>query len=281
MQRRAEVSTTVEAPVELEAPTAAPQEAVAPPKKKQLTSRRTTVALELTVQNGRAVIPEGLESVPELAFASDPTITALTIPDTVVRIGRGAFQDCTGLTMLKLPPTVMRISEHAFDGCSALTEVVLPNGVTKVGDFAFRGCTSVRLLTIPPSVREIGWSAFESTAIAHLDIPPTVTKIGGFAFDRCPLLTTVGVPSSTEINETTFGATTRVRRLPPDRDLLEGTQFVAGFSGLGFRPRERALQDMSFRAPINEHGLSDYTPAPPHGTPIARGLGTVFYTPRG
>ena len=199
----------------------------------------------LTVVDGRASVPAGLEGVPERAFCSDTTITEIALHSSVARIGRNAFHGCTSLATLQLPTSVTRVCEHAFHGCSALTEVTLGDGCVKIGDHAFCDCTSLTTIVLPPSVKEIGWSAFEGTAITHIAIPPTVVKIGGFAFDRCYNLKMVEVPASTEINDQTFDKSTKVLRLPPGRTVREKTQHVDSFKGLGFRPFDRHVRDMS------------------------------------
>lgn len=53
-------------------------------------------------------------------------IIAITIPDTVVRIGDRAFEECGALKTIVLPESVREIGLGAFHGCRALAAIRLP-----------------------------------------------------------------------------------------------------------------------------------------------------------
>ena len=55
-------------------------------------------------------------------------------------IGGYAFYGCSSLTSLTLPSNVTKIGESAFEGCSSLTSLTLPSSVTEIGRSAFKGC---------------------------------------------------------------------------------------------------------------------------------------------
>ena len=134
--------------------------------------------------------------------------TDLTIPDSVISIGRYAFEDCTGLTTITIPNSVTSIGGSAFYGCSSLTyvnytgdiagwcaisglgsiprntgfkltiagqeiagELVIPAGVTSIGSYAFAGCTGLTSVIIPDSVTSIGSNAFSGCPIEKATIP--------------------------------------------------------------------------------------------------------------
>ena len=77
------------------------------------------------VVNEISVVKVG-NGYPPIFGAGDPTVTSITIPDSVTSIG-----------------------EYAFYYCSNLTSVTIGNSVTSIGVSAFRSCTSLASVTIP------------------------------------------------------------------------------------------------------------------------------------
>ena len=72
---------------------------------------------------GDVVIPEGVTSIGDHAFAWRKTVTSVTIPDSVTSIGSSAFYYCKSLTNITIPEGVSYIDSSTFEGCSSLTSV--------------------------------------------------------------------------------------------------------------------------------------------------------------
>ena len=58
--------------------------------------------------------------IADSAFAGNTTITKVTIPDNVSRIGEGAFADCANLVEVNAGDGLAQIGADAFDGCESL-----------------------------------------------------------------------------------------------------------------------------------------------------------------
>ena len=69
-----------------------------------------------------AVIDNGVTGIGDYAFTGCTSLTGVTIPDSVVRIGEGAFW-ATRLASVTIPGSVTSIGSAAFGMCSVLTDI--------------------------------------------------------------------------------------------------------------------------------------------------------------
>ena len=76
-------------------------------------------------QDTHISIKEGTTCIAGLAFAYQPGLTGVTIPNSVTTIGSDAFSS-TGLTSIEIPSSVNRL-EYTFEGCVALTGTITLN----------------------------------------------------------------------------------------------------------------------------------------------------------
>lgn len=138
------------------------------------------------------------------------TITSITIPTDVTKIGEGAFYYCTSLIDVTLHDKITRIDRYAFQGCTSLETIELPNSLTSIGPNAFWTCTSLKSITIPHSMTEIQSNLFSGcTSLTDVTIPDSILRIYSRAFVNCTSLTTIHIPSSitTIINDAFYGCT--------------------------------------------------------------------------
>ena len=97
---------------------------------------------------GDVVIPDGVTEIGDHAFCTvesiggreyfwyNKTLTRVTLPQGLVKIGNGAFDQCVLLTQIVFPESLREIGAQAFHS-SGLVDVKIPSGVKKIGDEAF------------------------------------------------------------------------------------------------------------------------------------------------
>ena len=141
-------------------------------------------------------IPDSVTSIGSRAFFSSD-LTSVTIPDSVTSIGEYAFYYCDSLTSATIGNGVISIEKDAFYGCSGLTSITIGNGVTSIGHMVFSDCTSLKSITIPDNVISIGSFAFDGCSdLTSITIGNGVTSIGGWAFGDCTSLTSITIPDN-------------------------------------------------------------------------------------
>ena len=153
------------------------------------------------------VIPEGVERVPEYAFAYCKSLTSITLPESITKIGERAFDGCSSLVDINIPAGVTEIGYRAFEGCTALERITLPDTLTELGHSIFSECTSLREVTLPSALTALPSSLFYNcTSLTSLNIPAAVTAMGSSyspypqdVFEGCTSLTELTVAEDNPI----------------------------------------------------------------------------------
>ena len=112
------------------------------------------------------VIPDGVTSIEEFAFANVPGLTSVKIPKGITSVARWAFFE-SALTSVTIPEGVTSIGRYAFTDSAALTTVLIPASVVSIGLYAFKGTRvgSVYFLGDAPTLE--GGEVFASTRIGR------------------------------------------------------------------------------------------------------------------
>lgn len=176
-------------------------------------------------------INEGVTSIGKYAFydvGKYNAVLTVSIANSVTEIKDYAFKYCRYLESISIPGSVVNIGKSAFDECYKLKKVILNNGLKIIGDNAWSYCRDLESITIPQSVISIGHVPFsmceslKSISVAsgnevyyaknnclvakengfliagckNSTIPEGVTMIGSCAFFGS-YLTSISLPSST------------------------------------------------------------------------------------
>lgn len=139
--------------------------------------------------------PTGLTEIPDY-FCSDCTsLSSITLPDTLKKIGIRAFQH-TAITSVEFPYTLISINSEAFRQCRLLENVKLPKKLAFLGDSAFSDCNLLKQVRIPSGVKELPGAFSYCTGVEKAEIESGVEKIDWNAFKGCDNLKELHIPES-------------------------------------------------------------------------------------
>lgn len=120
----------------------------------------------LSSANKTIIIPNGVETICQEAFASNIIIEKVVCPKSLKSIGKKAFARCASLKMVDLvESSVTILPESIFDGCKMLDRISFPAHLSEIANYAFQYCDNLQSLTLPRSIKAIGDKAFESSGL--------------------------------------------------------------------------------------------------------------------
>lgn len=129
-------------------------------------------------------------------FEGAASLTDITIPDSIGRLGTAAFEG-TGLTHVTIPDTVEQVDPAVFQNCTKLVSVKLPAGLAEIDQYMFANCISLQHVDMPDSITKINIYAFHNcTSLTSLALPKKLSSLSVGCFDKCINLQYVVVPPS-------------------------------------------------------------------------------------
>ena len=225
--------------------------------------------------DARVIVPAGVVTIGERAFADRRDIEDVQLPDTVKHIGAHAFGHCSHLECIVIPDSVTRIDDFAFSTCTQAKSIVLGKGISELGNSVFirclgaqevvlpdtlevitigmfGNCEALEEIKLPAGLLAIEGSAFQfCTGLKRADLPNDLVCIGEGAFSGCSSLQSVAIPGSVaELGKKAFHACTRLTdaRINAATDIpeacfedcskLQTLELGEGVSGIGPRAFE-------------------------------------------
>ncbi len=156
-------------------------------------------------KNGEFIVPAGVKSIAESAFAGCEKLTRVTLPDGVSRLGDCAFCNCVQLRAFELPPSLNSIGDSAFSGCWNLISVKLPPNVTSVGQMAFEMCESLEIVKLPSGLTRLeAFTFLNCRNLRSVEFQEGLEFIGVGCFANCRSLVSVTLPASVKTVECAF-----------------------------------------------------------------------------
>ncbi len=140
------------------------------------------------------------------AFSYCGKLTSVTLPDGLEHTGTQTFYQCPNIESISIPSTVVTIGKSAFCDVEAVSITFEKNAdgtcaLESIGDYAFRNA-AITELTLPISVVSIGSRAFEycrslQTVDFDTDVgEPRLESIGAYAFKNCDVFKEFEIPAS-------------------------------------------------------------------------------------
>lgn len=198
------------------------------------------------------ILPEGLISIEEAAFANCTALEKLNVPYTVNTLGRWILENTkvtsftipqvvteipascfygSAITTINIPPSVKTIGNWAFQNAK-LTEVVIPSSVTSIGKWAFgceNGNPALQSVIIEANITEIPECCFYlQTKLTSISLPEGITSIGDDAFNQCKI-TSLTLPASLKTIGARAFSTNGITQLTiPDKvETIENAAFAS------------------------------------------------------
>ncbi len=114
-------------------------------------------------------VPQGTQTIGDMAFDSCGELTSVILPDGLVSIGKEAFSGYFSLESVYFPDSLQSIAKSAFS-FTMLASVSLPEGLLSIGDDAFAYC-DLTFASLPASLQSIGDGAFDGNDALTLIVP--------------------------------------------------------------------------------------------------------------
>ncbi|NDA40309.1 MAG: hypothetical protein EBX88_02595, partial [Actinobacteria bacterium] len=158
------------------------------------------------------VIEDGITEVGYEAFKGNSSISSVTLPNSLTKIGKDAFKSST-ITSIVLGDGLVEIGETAFQYTESLTSVVFGNSLNTIKGSAFWG-TGLQSISLPNSVANLeGYTHFQNSRLESFTLGEGITKIpSGFLFDAPIREVTIG-RNVNLIEENAFGKSSEVNTL--------------------------------------------------------------------
>ncbi|MBQ6835182.1 MAG: leucine-rich repeat protein [Lachnospiraceae bacterium] len=169
----------------------------------------------LTSGGSNFVIPQGIHTIGDRAFAGCDYFYEVEIPYSVENMGKEVFAECGNLQYVTFAnpkyieldrgtsvdyentKEIVMVPEGMFKDCKNLIGVKIPDTVTEIGASAFENCREFYMLLQYENYKdEYGNECFdiiynEDDSVPECTLPSTITTIGSRAFYRCTKWNTV------------------------------------------------------------------------------------------
>ena len=163
------------------------------------------------------ILPDGLTTIGNSAFAMCKALYKLNIPSTVTTLGRWILEGA-GLTSFVIPDGAT-LSESTFYG-SSIVEIRIPTTMTEIPAYCFTECKNLERIFLHDDISNIGKEAFFNCyALKSFTAPRSLIVLSDALFYNCESLSRVTLHDGiTEFGTECFTFCTSLRELITNKD---------------------------------------------------------------
>ena len=169
---------------------------------------KTTLVYYLpTRENAEYTVPDGTKEIADKAFSENVSLTKVTLPASLERVGANAFSNCMSLETVSFAAESKQlvIDDRAFNN-TAVSSVSLPAGVSALGDEVFTNSALAEIeFAANSSLTALGNNVFSNTDLVNVTLPAGLRVLGNSVFRNCTLLESAVLPEGlTTMGDATF-----------------------------------------------------------------------------
>ncbi len=198
---------------------------------------KTTLVYYLpTREDAEYTVPDGTKEIADKAFSENVSLTKVTLPASLERVGANAFSNCMSLETVSFAAESKQlvIDDRAFNN-TAVSSVSLPAGVSALGDEVFTNSSLAEIeFAANSSLTALGNNVFSNTDLVNVTLPAGLRVLGNGVFRGCTLLESAVLPEGlTTMGDATFyGCSALTSVSLPSTLHTMGTETFYGCSGL-------------------------------------------------
>lgn len=128
-------------------------------------------------------VPYTIWNIGEYAFANNPSLSTISFPNSITKIGKSWFEGCTKLSTVSMAG-ITKIEENAFKNCTSLKTIDLSQ-VREIQSGTFNGCTSLDNINLNINIDTLEPYTFaDCTSLSSISMS-SVKHVGNYAFLNC------------------------------------------------------------------------------------------------
>jgi len=129
------------------------------------------LGMNLGMNLGTLILPDGLVTIGSSSFQACNALTSVTLPSSVRSIGSSAFMQCPALHTVTLPVSLASVGQQAFAFCTSLTSIDASAArIIEIPNFFCAYCSQLSTFLWPAVILSIGNNAFRGTALTTVSL---------------------------------------------------------------------------------------------------------------